>query len=99
MAAIIEDSRIESGTGYLLQLAVFNNMAQIHSIRFAIEEMFECLDVTKIFLAAAADEDSLTTTTTSSSRTLFKRRTHLNQPLTRQHDQKHRALTSFILRM
>jgi hypothetical protein len=55
-AAIIEDSRIQSGTGYLLQLAVFNNMAQIHSIRFAIEEMFECLDVTKIFLAAAADE-------------------------------------------
>jgi hypothetical protein len=55
-AAIIEDSNIQSGTGYLLQLAVFNNMAQIHSIRFATEEMFECLDETKTFLAAAADE-------------------------------------------
>jgi hypothetical protein len=55
-AAIIEDSNIQSGTGYLLQLAVFNNMAQIHSIRFATEDMFECLDKTKTFLAAAADE-------------------------------------------
>ena len=55
-AAIIEDSKSQSGTGYLLQLAVFNNMAQIHSIRFATEEMFECLDKTKTFLAAAANE-------------------------------------------
>jgi hypothetical protein len=55
-AAIIEDSNIQSGTGYLLPLAVFNNMAQIYSIRFATEEMFECLDNTKTFLAAAANE-------------------------------------------
>jgi hypothetical protein len=55
-AAIIQDSKSQSGTGALLQLAVYNNMAQIHSIGFATEEMFECLDKTKHFLAAATDE-------------------------------------------
>jgi hypothetical protein len=55
-AAIIQDSKGQSGTGNLLQLAVYNNMAQIHSIRFATEEMFECLNKTRNFLAAATDE-------------------------------------------
>jgi hypothetical protein len=55
-AAIIQDLKSQSGTGKILQLAVYNNMAQIHSIRFATEEMFECLNKTRNFLAAATDE-------------------------------------------
>jgi hypothetical protein len=58
-AAIIKDSKDQSGTGDLLQLAVHNNMAQIHSIRFDTKEMFECLDETRTFLAAATDESVL----------------------------------------
>jgi hypothetical protein len=55
-AAIINDSKIQSGTVDLLQLALYNNMAQIHSINFATREMFTCLDKTRTFLAAATDE-------------------------------------------
>jgi hypothetical protein len=55
-ASIMEDSEDQSGTGDLLQLAVYNNMAQIHSIRFSTEDMFECLNKTRTSLATAADE-------------------------------------------
>jgi ribosomal protein S15P/S13E len=55
-AVIMKDSKGKSGTGDLLQLAIYNNMAQIHSIRFSTEDMFECLDETRTFLAAATDE-------------------------------------------
>jgi hypothetical protein len=58
-AAIMKDAKIQSGTGDLLQLALYNNMAQIHSISFATEEMFTCLDKTRTFLAAATDESLL----------------------------------------
>jgi hypothetical protein len=55
-AAIMKESQDQNGTGDLLQLAVYNNMAQIYSTRFATEDMFECLDVTRTFLATATDE-------------------------------------------
>jgi hypothetical protein len=58
-AGIMKDSKDQSGVGDLLQLAVYNNMAQIHSSRFASEEMFECLDKTRTFLATATDESLL----------------------------------------
>jgi hypothetical protein len=55
-AAIINDSKIQSGTGDLLQLALYNNMAQIHTTNFDTREMFTCLDKTRTFLAATTDE-------------------------------------------
>jgi hypothetical protein len=55
-AAIMKDSKDQNGTGDLLELAVYNNMAQIHSIRFSTEDMLKCLNKTRIFLAAATDE-------------------------------------------
>jgi tetratricopeptide (TPR) repeat protein len=55
-AAIMNDSKIQSGAADLLQLALYNNMAQIHSICFATREMFTCLDKTRTFLSAATDE-------------------------------------------
>jgi hypothetical protein len=58
-ADIIKDSEIQSGTGDLLQLALFNNMAQIHSISFSTEEMFTCLGKTRAILAASTDESLL----------------------------------------
>jgi hypothetical protein len=58
-AAIMRDAKDQSTTGDLLQLAIYNNMAQIHSIRFSAEDMFECLDVTRTFLFTATDESSV----------------------------------------
>jgi hypothetical protein len=58
-ADIIKDSKIQCGTGDLLQLALFNNMAQIHCISFSTEEMFTCLGKTRAILAAATDESLL----------------------------------------
>jgi hypothetical protein len=55
-AAIMTDSKDQGGIGDLLQMAIYNNMAQIHSIRFSTENMFECLDETRTFLAAATVE-------------------------------------------
>jgi hypothetical protein len=55
-AAIVKDSKDQSGIGDLLELAVYNNMAQIHSIRFSTEDMLECLNKTRTSLAAATDE-------------------------------------------
>jgi hypothetical protein len=55
-AAIMKDSKDQSGIGDLLELAVYNNMAQIHSIRFSTEDMLECLNKTRTSLAAATDE-------------------------------------------
>jgi hypothetical protein len=55
-AASMQDSMHESGIGDLLKLAVYNNMAQIHSIRFSFEDMFECLNKTRTFLATPTDE-------------------------------------------
>jgi hypothetical protein len=55
-AAITNDSKDQSGTGDLLELAIYSNMAHIHSIRFSTEDMFECLNKTRTLLAAATDE-------------------------------------------
>jgi hypothetical protein len=56
-AATMQKSMDQRGAGDLLQMAIYNNMAQIHSIRFSTEDMFECLNNTRIFLAAAAATD------------------------------------------
>jgi hypothetical protein len=55
-AASMQNSKDQSGTGDLLQMAIYNNLAQIHSIRFSTEDMFECLSNTRTFLAATTDE-------------------------------------------
>jgi hypothetical protein len=56
---IIKYSKIQSGNADLLQLALYNNMAQIHCISFSTEEMITCLGETRTFLAAATDESLL----------------------------------------
>jgi tetratricopeptide (TPR) repeat protein len=58
-ADILTDSEIQSGTGDLLQLALFSNMAHIHWISFSCEEMFTCLGKSRAILAAATDESLL----------------------------------------
>jgi hypothetical protein len=55
-ATSMQDSMDQSGTGDLLKMAVYNNMAQIHSVRFSTEDMFECLNMTRTFLATATNE-------------------------------------------
>jgi tetratricopeptide (TPR) repeat protein len=58
-AAVLEDKEELRDSGGLLQLAIYNNMAHIHSMQFSTEEMRECLDKTRTLLSDADDDESL----------------------------------------